>query len=325
MAIGTDEAAVQADIGGVDGRHRLQLGGGEVGLGDAVLVVQALEYLHLHAVAVIIVAQRTAAQQDVQRLAGDGLAQGLLALLRAQMGQQVGDHQLGLITLADADIRHGAVTQDHGAAQLQRNGDPLVLADAAVVMGLEVGQLAVLIQGGGLQVQTGRVDVSGGDLGALRQAAAADDGQHQTLAAVAGVDLIAGGQGHAALVLHEAMLLRQSDGGAGAEALRLAGVQERLVDGAVCLHLLQIRRAQHIVAVAVILQQLLLQGLQFFTHDLLPPQIYVVISDRLFLQTPAARRRRSSARPYSGRGRTRRASGPAPAGGHSPPKYRRGP
>ena len=237
------------------------------------------------------------------------------------MGQQVGDHQLGLITLADADIHHGAVGQHHGAAQLQRNGDPLVLADAAVVMGLEVGQLAVLIQGGGLQVQTGRVDVSGGDLGALRQA----DGQHQTLAAVAGVDLIAGGQGHAALVLHEAMLLRQSDGGAGAEALRLAGVQERLVDGAVCLHLLQIRRAQHIVAVAVILQQLLLQGLQFFTHDLLPPQIYVVISDRLFLQTPAARRRRSSARPYSGRGRTRRASGPAPAGGHSPPKYRRGP
>ena len=93
--------------------------------------------LHLHAVAVIIVAQRTAAQQDVQRLAGDGLAQGLLALLRAQMGQQVGDHQLGLITLADADIHHGAVTQDHGAPQLQRNGDPLVLADAAVVMGLE--------------------------------------------------------------------------------------------------------------------------------------------------------------------------------------------
>ena len=241
------------------------------------------------------------------------------------MGQQVGDDQLGLAALADADIHHGAVGQHHGAAQLQRNGDPLVLADAAVVMGLEVGQLAVLIQRIGLQIQTGGVDMGGGDLGALGQTAAADDSQHQALAPVAGVDLVAGGQGHAPLVGHEAVLLRQCDGGAGAEALRLTGIQKCLVDGAIRLHLLQLGRAQHVVAVALVLQELLFQGFQFLTHGQFPPQKYVVISDRQVLQTPAVRRRRSSARPCSGRGRSRRASGPAPAAGHSPPVCRPAP
>ena len=241
------------------------------------------------------------------------------------MGQQVGDDQLGLATLADADIHHRAVAQHHGAPQLQRNGDPLVLAHAAIVMGLEVGQLAVLIQGAGLQVQTGGVDVGGGDLGALRQTAAANDGQHQALAPVAGVDLVAGGQGHTPLVGHEAVLLRQRNGGAGAETLRLTGVQKRLVDGAVGLHLLQFRRAQHIVAVAVVLQELLFQGFQFLTHGSFPPQKYVVISDGRWFQMRPVWRHRSSAHRCSGYGKSHRASGPAPAGGRSPPVCRPGP
>ena len=137
--------------------------------------------------------------------------------------------------------------------QLQRDRDPLVLADAAVVMGLEVGQLAVLVQGIGLQVQTGGIDMGGGDLGALRQTAAADDGQHQALAPVAGIDLVAGGQRHTPLVGHKAVLLRQCNGGAGAKALRLTGIQKCLVDGAVRLHLLQLGGAQHVIAVALVL------------------------------------------------------------------------
>ncbi len=259
------------------------------------------------------------------RLAGDGLAQGLLALLCAQMGQQVGDDQLGLAALADADIHHGAVGQHHGAPQLQRNGDPLVLADTAVVMGLEVGQLAVLVQRIGLQIQTGGVDMGGGDLGTLRQTAAADDSQHQTLAPVAGIDLVTGGQRHAPLVGHEAVFLRQRNGGAGAEALRLTGIQKCLVDGAIRLHLLQLGRAQHVVAVALVLQELLLQVLQFLTHGQFPPQKYVVISDKRWFQIHPVRRRRSPARRCSGRGKNRRASGPAPAAGHSPPVCRPAP
>ena len=45
----------------------------------------------------------SAAQQQVQRLSGDGLRQRLLVLLRAQVGQQVRDHQPGMVR-APADV-----------------------------------------------------------------------------------------------------------------------------------------------------------------------------------------------------------------------------
>ena len=72
-------------------------------------------------------------------------------LRKAKAGQQVRDDQTG-ISLISTDVhRHVvAVLHGHHAVELQRDGDPLVLADAAVVMGLEIGQLALLIEGVGL-------------------------------------------------------------------------------------------------------------------------------------------------------------------------------
>ena len=86
MAVCADEAAVQAQVRGVEGGDHLQLGGGEVILADAVFLVERIQHPQLHAVAVALLAQRTAAHQQVQVLAGNGLVKGLLALLRAQVG-----------------------------------------------------------------------------------------------------------------------------------------------------------------------------------------------------------------------------------------------
>ena len=94
---------------------------------------------------------------------------------------------------ADIHLYGGAVPQRRDAMELQGDGDPLVFADAAVVMGLEVGQLPVLIQGIGLQVQPGGVDVGGGDLTPLRQRPLSDPGQQHALAPVGDVDLVTGG------------------------------------------------------------------------------------------------------------------------------------
>lgn len=43
--------------------------------------------------------------------------------------------------------------------QGQGNGRPLVLLDSAVIVGVEIGQIAVLVQGVGLEIQAGRVNV----------------------------------------------------------------------------------------------------------------------------------------------------------------------
>ena len=114
--------------------------------------------------------------------------------------------------------------------------------------------------------------MGGGDLHSLRQALLAYDRQHQTLAAVGGIHLVTGLQLHAPAVLDKALLLRTGDSGADAEPLRLTLVQKVLVVHAVPLHLRQIGVGQHIVAVAVIPQKLLLQRLHFLTHGQFPPQ-----------------------------------------------------
>ena len=115
MTVGADHAAVDADVHCVGGGHRLQLGRGKVRLGNAVLVVKTLHHVELHTVAVVLAADGTAAQQDVQCLGGDRLAERLLPLLAPQMGQQVGDDQLRLALFADADLHGGAVLLHHHA------------------------------------------------------------------------------------------------------------------------------------------------------------------------------------------------------------------
>ena len=192
VAVGSDEAGVQADVRGRGGRDGLQLGGGEIVLGDAVLLIELFQNLHLHPVLLVLLAGGAGAQENIQALAGDGLVERLFPLLAAQMGQQVRDDKLGLLVLAQPYLHHGAVLLGHHAVKLQGDGDPLVLADAAVVMGLEKGQLTVLVQGVGLQVQAGGVDMGGHDLGALFQALLAYDSQHDALAPVYAIDTVAG-------------------------------------------------------------------------------------------------------------------------------------
>ena len=173
---------------------------------------------------------------------------------------------------ADVHLHAGAVLQRHHAPQLQGNGDPLVLADAAVVVSLEEGQLAVLIQGIGLQVQPGRVDVGGGDLGAIGQGLVPDVGQQDGLAPVAEVQLVAALYLHAPNIGLVPLLLRQTDGLGGAEALRLSGIQKSHVALAIVLHGLQIPVLHQIIAVLLGGQQLFLQFLIcVLIHGIFPP------------------------------------------------------
>src|SRR5699024_8808797 len=117
----------------------------------------------------------------------------------------------GLIALPQSHSNYRTILQGHHTMDLQGDGHPLVLADAAIVMGLEIGQLTVLIQGGGLEVEPRAVNVGRCDLYTLIQALAADYGQQKHLAPVILINLVAGLQSHAPDIRLEAKGLRLAD------------------------------------------------------------------------------------------------------------------
>ena len=256
MAVGADHAAVKAQVPRVGGRDGLKLGGDEILLHDAVFLVQDAHDGKLDAVRAVVVGLGPAADEDVERFGRDGLVEGFFALLAAQVRQQVVDDELRVGGIgADLDEDLAAVGADDLAVQLQRDRDPLVLADAAVVVGLEIGQLGVFIEGVGLEVQPRRVGMGRADVRALGQGLAADHGEQDGLAAVDGVDLVAGLQGHAVLQRTEARLLGQLHRGDDAFAFGLRAVKEGLVGLAVGLHRGLIGRAEAVASVFRLVEQ----------------------------------------------------------------------
>ena len=209
MAVAQHHAAVEAQVAGAAGGHDLKLGGQEVLFLDAVLVGKQLQGEGLHGVLlllclVVLVAhhQGAVADQDVERLAFNHFV-GLLAhLLVRQVDEQVGNAEDGVVgILADLHVHHAAVLLGDHAVQRQRDGDPLVVFDAAVVMGVHEGKLAGFVQRVLLDVQARAVDVCAQDVHAVGQRADAqlhqDDGlvAHGRPHLVAGGKLAAGGNG----------------------------------------------------------------------------------------------------------------------------------
>ena len=91
--------------------------------------------------------QRLTAQNHVQLFANNALCQRLSHLVCGQVGQQVGHVEDGIgILFTDADGHNRAVGTVYHTVNGQRNGSPLVLLDAAVIVGLKVGNFGILVQ-----------------------------------------------------------------------------------------------------------------------------------------------------------------------------------
>ena len=136
VAVGADHAAVKANVHRFEGRDKFQLGGDQVAFHNAVLLVQNVHDVQLEQLLTLPVGERQAARQHIQVLAGKGLAQTLLQLILAQMGQNVGDGELGVsLFLSDAHGDFLPVLADDFTVERQGNRGPLVLLDAAVVVG----------------------------------------------------------------------------------------------------------------------------------------------------------------------------------------------
>ena len=227
MAVGGDETPVEAHFPGFAGGHDIQLGGEEVLLDDAVLFVEPLHDVQLYQIAALTL-NGFGAQDHIQLLTADDLAGGLFHLACCQVGQQIGDHQHGIVLVfayGDGDGR--AVLADHHTVERQGQSYPLVLLHTAVVMGLEEGDLGILIQGIGLQIHPGRVHMGGADVDTLFQGLLADDGQGDGLAVVIVIDFVAGLGGHAGNEGDETLLLGFSDGPGGCLPFGLACIDKR--------------------------------------------------------------------------------------------------
>ena len=184
------------------------------------------------------------------------------------MGQQVGDaeHRIVLV-LAHAEGHAGAVGTGKHAVDGQRHGAPLILADAAVVVGLKVAQVVGLIQGVRAQVQTGAVDVGNHQTEALLKGLLTDGSRHDGLVLLDEVDLLTGCIGLFRLKGLVTGSQQHLLAGGGSLAFGLGMVQEVLValckSGGLFLHV-----GLLVGSVFRLIEQLLciLLGRKFFTH-----------------------------------------------------------
>ena len=139
MAICAYKTAVKADIRRFEGRHHGELRREEVRLGDAVFLIEQVEYVDFDKLACLIVTERQAAHKHIKALAGNGFGHGFFHLILCEVGQQVGDAELRVaLVLAKPDSQFSAVLFNDYAMQCKGNGRPLIFFDAAVIVGLEL-------------------------------------------------------------------------------------------------------------------------------------------------------------------------------------------
>ena len=192
MAVAADEAAVKADIRNSRCGNELQLCGEEIRLGDAVFLVEKLQNIELHEVAALVASERHAADKNIEFLALDDLRSLALAHGAVKMREQVADNELRLaLFVADGDSYLLAVRLDDNAVERKRDCRPLIFLYTAVVVSLEERNLAILVHGVGLDIETGRVDMRRRDLDSVAQRACAENGENDRLFFYIEPDLVA--------------------------------------------------------------------------------------------------------------------------------------
>ena len=226
LSIGKDQVTQQSAVAGLPHRNDLQLGRTEILLLDAKLPLDEVQNLLL----ALIVFLRESAEHQVKVLAVDELAGRLLHLLLGDMGKDVADTEDRILRiLADADIHLGTVLLEDHSMDGKRECQPLVLLDAAIVMGVQVDHLVLLINRVGLGVQPGRIDMGAKDAHAFLNRFPADPVQGDALSHLVAIDLVAWLQAGNGKDVPVSGFLGGGDNLPGALTLRLPMVEKMLV------------------------------------------------------------------------------------------------
>lgn len=142
------------------------------------------------------------------------------------MGQKVRDAEHRIVLgLADGHAHHFAVLLRDHAVQRQRPRDPLILLQPAVIVRVQIGQIAVLVERILLDVDARGVDVRAEYVHALLQQFAAQHKGEKGLVHPVQIDARAGRERRAgldrALEIHKAARLRRGHALLHTFALRL--------------------------------------------------------------------------------------------------------
>ena len=126
------------------------------------MVFQVFQQVELDALLGLGVSQGEGAHQDIELFPFEGLGHLLVHDLLGQVGQEV-EHGKNRVmgVLADGELHPGAVGLDDHPVDGQGPGQPLVFLDAAVVVGLQKGQIGVFIERVLFKVSRGGIDVRG--------------------------------------------------------------------------------------------------------------------------------------------------------------------
>ena len=163
LAVGGDEGAVESDVAALHGGHEFEFRRGEVFFFDAVGVFQEFHDRFFRRFSFVGVR----ADDGLELFAGDAVGEGLFHLVLRHVDEQVGDVENGVVVFeADIDIDFFSVFREDDAAQGEGRAGPLVFLDAPVVVGAEVDDAVLFVDGIGFQVEAGRVDVGADDLDA---------------------------------------------------------------------------------------------------------------------------------------------------------------
>ena len=173
MTVAQDHGAIKAHVASRTCRNNLKLSGEKVCFLNAVEVLQDVDDVSLNSflwlitlcisgfLAILTPNKWTIANNKVQHFALDDLGSSFSKLLSAQVDEKVGDAENRVSwILANAYVYDATVFKCKNAMNCQRNGDPLVLFDAAVVVGVKGSKLIALLERILLDVQARGVDVS---------------------------------------------------------------------------------------------------------------------------------------------------------------------
>ena len=177
VTVAQDHGAIKAHVTSRTCRNNLKLSGEKVCFLNAVEVLQDVDDVSLNSflwlvalsiggfLAVLTPNKWTITNNKVEHLTLDDLGSGLSKLLSAQVDEKVGnaENRIGWV-LTNAYVYDATVFKCKNAVNCQGNGDPLVLLDAAVVVGVKGGQLVALLKRVLLDVQARGVDVSSKDV-----------------------------------------------------------------------------------------------------------------------------------------------------------------
>ena len=138
VAVTCNERSVKSDVFCFDCRHCFEFCGDKVFLGDAVLCVENGKHTSLHRVFVIVF-DGDAAHEKIEIFRGETFRNGLRDLFLRKVRKKVCDveHGVGLF-FAHSDGDFASVFECDYAVKRKRNGEPLILLDAAVIVRLEI-------------------------------------------------------------------------------------------------------------------------------------------------------------------------------------------